>query len=315
MVGKAPLGKYLRFAGLVIILSSGLAKTPVASDSEPTGVSAQMDTLRQVEESTFGMSSSQQRVSRIVSEYEKLFSEYFSSVRVGSLSEKDLKLVFQAANTAVFYSGEEKHLRQLQAVLKELESNGWAADEHYRDVHKAMIEVRVFEEARRLAEEHAKLDLEPVPVVKKSPELATHDGPTEWTVSADGYELMQRPVDLEYGPRIIVAAHPKCHFTQDAIQDIEQDANLSVAMQNHSKWIVPQGRSLDIEAVREWNHNYTSAPMTLVVDRDEWPMIDYWGTPTFYLFDNGVLKAKVVGWPKEGRKEELSIALEKLDLQ
>lgn len=314
MVGKALLVEYQRSAGLAIILAFGLGTAAVASNPGPTDVGGKLDTLRQVEESTFGMPSSQQRVSRIASEYETLFSKYFSSGRLGSLSDEELKLVFEAANIAVFYSAEKKYLRQLQAVLEELESNGLATSEQYIDVHKAMIEVRVFEEARRMAEEHAELELEPVPEVNKSSELATHQGPTEWTVDADSYELTQRPANLEDGPRIIVAAHPKCHFTQDAIQDIDQDPMLKEAMEKYSKWIVPQGRSLDVDSVREWNNSYPSAPMTLVVDRDEWPMIDYWGTPAFYFFASGVLKDKVVGWPKEGRKEELADALEKLGL-
>lgn len=314
MTEKALFSRFLRFAGLTIILASGLATIAVASDSKPTDVAERLNALRKVDESTFGMPSEQQRVARIVSEYEKLFSEYFSSDRLESLSGEKLKLVFQATNMAVFYSGEGKYLRQLQTVLQELESNGLVTDEHYRDVHEGMIEARVFADARRMAEEHADLNLEPVPAVNKSPEMATHEGPREWAVAADSYELTQRPVNLKDGPRIFVAAHPKCHFTQDAIQDIEQDPKLSQVMKNHSKWIVPQGRSLAIDAVRKWNNNYSAAPMTLVVERDDWPMIDYWGTPTFYFLDNGVLKDKVRGWPKGGRKEEIWAALEKLDL-
>lgn len=314
MAAKRLRGKYLGLVGLTIILACGFTATTVANDSKLTDIAERLDELRQVEISTVGASSFQQRVARIVGEYEKLFSGYFSSGELESLSAGDLKLVFQATNKAVFYSGEEKYLRQLQTVLQELESNGLATDEHYRDVHKGMIEARVFAEARGMAEEHAELDLEVVPAVNKSPELATHEGPTEWAVASDRNELTQQPVNLEDGPRIIVAAHPNCHFTQDAIQDIEQDPKLSKVMENYSKWIVPQRGSLDIDAVQEWNNNYPSASMTLVVDRDEWPAIDYWGTPTFYFFDNGILKDKVVGWPKGGRAEELSQAVENLDL-
>ena len=43
-------------------------------------------------------------------------------------------------------------------------------------------------------------------------------------------------------------------------------------------------------------------------------MIDYWGTPTFYFLQNGVVRAKVTGWPKEGRRAELLAALRQVGL-
>jgi hypothetical protein len=60
---------------------------------------------------------------------------------------------------------------------------------------------------------------------------------------------------------------------------------------------------------QRWNHEHPAMQHTIAYRNDEWPMIDWWGTPTFYFIKDGAVIAKFVGWPKEGRRAELLTAL------
>ena len=36
----------------------------------------------------------------------------------------------------------------------------------------------------------------------------------------------------------------------------------------------------------------------IVYFETDWPEINYWGSPSFYFFENSKLVKKVVGWPR-----------------
>jgi len=77
---------------------------------------------------------------------------------------------------------------------------------------------------------------------------------------------------------------------------------------DHARWLARQDGRLYFDIIQQWNRENPDLQMTLTVESHEWPMSDVSGTPTFYFFDHGVVKAKVTGWPAEGRRAELVAA-------
>jgi hypothetical protein len=43
-------------------------------------------------------------------------------------------------------------------------------------------------------------------------------------------------------------------------------------------------------------------PFVYTYRANEWPEIEYWGTPAFYFYKNGELRYKVIGWNKRREK-------------
>lgn len=66
--------------------------------------------------------------------------------------------------------------------------------------------------------------------------------------------------------------------------------------------------------IQRWNREHPIASTRLTVQREEWPMIDTWHTPTFYVLENGERAEKIEGWPSEGRRAELIAALARVGL-
>ena len=54
--------------------------------------------------------------------------------------------------------------------------------------------------------------------------------------------------------------------------------------------------------------------MAVTFKREECQMVDSWDTPTFHFLENGVVRAKVQGWPKKGHRSELLAGLQKIGL-
>lgn len=156
-------------------------------------------------------------------------------------------------------------------------------------------------------------ELEVLPELHEAPDLiAGH--PTEWAVDPNKHELLRRSVDLHQSTQVVIISHPLCHFSQAAMHDIQADPVLSKIFEANARWLIPQGNHLDFGVVQQWNREHPGQQAALAFRRDEWPMIDSWATPTFYFLKNGVVNAKVEGWPKEGRRSELLTALRQVGL-
>ena len=70
--------------------------------------------------------------------------------------------------------------------------------------------------------------------------------PTELVVDPEARVLLRRSVDLQPA-QVLVVSHPECHFSQDAIRDIEADPVLREAFVN-AKWLGPQHNNLKFDA-------------------------------------------------------------------
>ena len=255
--------------------------------------------------------SEQERARLVSSQFDALFKNEVTGPKLKTANGADLQLLFRAANSTAFVTADPRHLEVMARVLDELQSRGLALPNHYADMHATYVQARMFEEASRLSSDHPSVVVESVPTLQEAAGAGA-GGPTELVVSAERRELMRQPVALDLPVQIVVIAHPLCHFSQDASRDIKADPVLNAIFQDHAKWVAPQGRDLKFDLFQEWNREHPDQAMTLVYKRDEWPMIDSWGTPTFYFLKAGTLIAKVQGWPREGRSEDLLAALRKV---
>lgn len=114
---------------------------------------------------------------------------------------------------------------------------------------------------------------------------------------------------------MLVIAHPQCHFSRYAVEMLTTDPEISKVLDAHIKWLAPQQREKNMRLFEQWNLLHPSAPISQAYKISEFPLVDIWETPTFYFFDNGALKARIIGWPKLGRMEELNEALKSVGLR
>jgi hypothetical protein len=216
-------------------------------------------------------------------EYTRLFTLRVREKAIRAARPADLAALLDAANIATFYTLEPTHARH---ALEAFDALGERATVEQRDaMRKMLVKTRVLDP-------HPGLDL---PVVV---DLTTGPGPTELVVEQD--RVVRRTVDLK-GEQILVAAVPGCHFAANAIAAIDADPALRAAFAG-AHWLVPQEVSGDVDEARDTR-------FTLAFNRDEFPMIDEWDSPTFYFLRDGAVVAKVVGWPAEGRLQDLRDAV------
>lgn len=238
--------------------------------------------------------------------YERLFRTRLTRANLNELSSADLDLIHRAAETAGTYVVEERYARDMLAILDELSRRGDARNTHYTATYRMLVAARDFAGARRLAAKYPAGELEVLPAVREDPEPA--EGPSVWSLSDDPNEVVHRRVDIERGPRIVVVSHPRCHFSRNAVAAIASDDVLGPVFRSYATWIVPPSGTLNLPVLQRWNREHRDFEVSLAVRQAEWTFVDYWNTPTFYFLKDGAVVQKVIGWPKEGRREELLAA-------
>lgn len=238
--------------------------------------------------------------------YERLFGSRLRGGSLHELTSGDLDLILRAAEIAGTYAPEEGHARDMTAVLEELSRRGDATKVHYTATYRMLVAVRDLAAARRLAAQYPAGTFESLPVVRGEPGPAK--GPNVWVPGHDPNQVVHRRVDVEPGPRIVVVSHPSCHFSRKAMSAIAADDVLGPLFRSHATWIAPQSGTLNLPVLHRWNREHRGFEVALAVRQSEWTFVDYWNTPTFYFLKDGAVVQKVIGWPKEGRRQELLAA-------
>jgi hypothetical protein len=254
-----------------------------------------------------------QRITAIAAGYDRMVAPLRAGAGLGGITDDGLAALVGAARLAAFYTHEPAHARDLASFVGALSARGLASATDYQQLYETLVGARLLGEAGALAAQHPLPGLEPLPALREAPDLAPGQ-PTEWVVDPDRRELVRRTADLRAAVQILVISHPMCHFSQAAMRDIEADPALRAVFAAHAHWIAPQDNRLRVDVFGRWNRQHPGQETALAYRRDEWPMLDTWSTPTFYVLAHGAVVAKVEGWPKGGRRAELASALRRAGL-
>jgi hypothetical protein len=254
-----------------------------------------------------------QRIAIIGTGYERMVAPIRAHEELDGIDDNGLEALYRAAQLAAFYTRDRAHVRDMASFLNMLQERGLASKADYVNMYETFIGSRMLTEARALARQHPISELEVLPELHEAPDIVPRRS-TEWVVNPNKRELLHRNADLRSPAQVVIVAHPLCHFSRAAVHDIQADPVLGKMFQAHAKWLMPQGNRIDFDVVQQWNRQHPGQEVTLTFQREEWPMIDSWSTPTFYFLKNGAMVAKVEGWPKAGRRSELLAALRQIGL-
>jgi hypothetical protein len=294
---------------LLVVIAMGVVAC--GARMEPSSMERRFDALSRIDEATRDLPY-QARAGVMGTAYEQLFAFVRASQTLDEIDGPDLDLLFRAAYLAAFYTIDERHVRDMTTFLDELQGRELASEGHYMHMYEAFIKARMLAEARELARRHPLPELEALPELREAADLVA-GRPTEWVVDPGKRELLRRSVDLQPA-QVVIVSHPRCHFSQAAMQEIQTDPVLGKIFHEHARWLAPQDTRVDFDVLQQANREHPEQETSLAFRRDEWPMIDSWGTPTFYFFKDGAVSAKLEGWPREGRRPELLAALRQVGL-
>ncbi|NZA26477.1 hypothetical protein H0E84_08765 [Luteimonas sp. SJ-92] len=250
--------------------------------------------LQRIETATIGLPE-RERASAIEDGYRIRFGSVASTrANARATDDRTLPFVFEATYLALFYARDPDLYRRLRLIGDEMENRQLANDEHRASIYKSMIGLRRFDDARSYLERHPTLNVDPPPTIETL--QGGGIGPVVYSAQT-AHRMKEVPVDLDRETRLIATAHPLCGFSRSAMEAAAADASISWVLPQ-VLWLAPPDQTLDLEQVVAWNREHPTTQVVISRAKSDWPMIDRWATPTFYLIDNGEVVDSFSGWPR-----------------
>lgn len=237
--------------------------------------------------------------------YQARLGRFQNPGALGKLSTRDVNLLWHAALEAFSAGTRKTVLHDAELDVKELRKRGKVTPLIRNYMVKSYIKARDFQRANKiLAESGYTGSL--LPVIRRADGYDDHR-PSIMRTDSSKNEVRVENVDLRKYD-VIVVATPQCHFVSRAMSDIGKRPDLQSVFA-HSLWVMPQDGSYDPGFMQRWNRTHTIMKMVPVYDERSWPMITYWGTPTFYVLRDGKVVRRIVGWPAGGNGKALVAAM------
>ncbi|GAB3783186.1 hypothetical protein [Dyella agri] len=230
--------------------------------------------------------------------YDRLFADYEAPERLRTTSDLDLRLLVRATEYAMPMVGAPSAIRitQLQMDLAEMQRRGMAEDQDYARLYRLLLSDRRLTEAAALLHQHPGLGESAMPTVDDRTGDSPHPATTALVIDKHG-GMTRESFDISHALRIVALSGDGCHFCDEAANAVETDAQLRPLFAQHAMWLASQGDGF--EYAKTWNHLFPDQPMHIAWQNSEWSILgsDAWGLlPAFYVYQNGVLTKKFLGW-------------------
>lgn len=221
-------------------------------------------------------------------------------------SRDDLLESFKAADIATFYSHDPAIALELRDIYAQLREFGIADPSHAESVLGSLVLARELKAARAFNKEAMVVPEESLIWLAHAPAPGTD---RRVILDVAGAELVPREIDVSTGLRLLVVAHPGCGYSRRAADAIQADLMLREIFERRAVWIAPPTREPTNASIIEWNLKRPKQRLSVAYRASDWPLINDWSTPMFYLLRDGQLVDTVAGWPTDGTTQEQLRAL------
>lgn len=203
-------------------------------------------------------------------------------------------------------------LSDMRRDLDRLDRHGAADRPHYAEFYDSLLKAHRNDEAQAWLAAH--------PILQRTAPPELHEAtvpigvPSLWVADADKRELTREPYAPDATAQVVVLAGTDCHYSRNAVRDIDADPVLRELFHKHARWVAPAQDIVGFDALQTWNQAHPSQPLAVASDNAQWPMFRVLETPTFFFYRRGKLVDTVVGWPRDGNAVALRRALRKIGL-
>lgn len=256
------------------------------------------------------ISSSQEKEKAFLYFYKNTYKPFLAVKKSEKLNKEELKDIVYVFETISYYTHSTQIVEQYLIYFNILQSKHWSEKSDYTSMYGTLVQRRMFTEAKVFYTKYAQFGLSNLPQILKDNQI--NEGVTFYTSHNEKKNtLIEKKYIFPKGKSIIIIAHPLCHFCQRAVAEIAKNKRLSQILAKRSFGIVPVDRNFNSELLYNWNKKHPNFQLNYIQNSNDFPMLDFWGTPTFYFLDNNKVIDKLVGWPKEGRIQELKVLIQK----
>lgn len=244
------------------------------------------------------------------------FNDYVETLDLKKLSSVQLHKLSLMINRVNFYTPNPFLIEKLVEILALKQSKGENVELQLSKVYDSYIKLRLFSKAKAFAKQYPDVDFSTLPQEIELLDKAATKSTYELQVSNIKNKLIQ--VEFEPNPhhQIVIISSPMCNPSNRFIDWLHQPQNAQIQklIVSNTLFMTPPAPSLYSNSLDQLNLQYPEVNMQLGHSKSDWPEIQYWATPTMYFYKEGQLVHQLIGWPPEGREQELTAALTEIGL-
>ena len=248
--------------------------------------------------------------------FNSCFSDFLNEISIEELNTSQLHKFFTTIHKINFYIPKPVLTEIAKDILDEKQKRGENITLLLPKIHQSYLKLRLFDKAKDFATQYPDIELSVVP--SNIELLTTNKVKSTYQLDNTNGEqrIVQNEIEADNEYQIVVVSSPACNPSNRFLKWLHQPENEKIknAFMSNSLFLVPPSGSLSLSKWEKINSQYPEVQMQLSHSRSQWPEIGYWATPTMYFYKKGKLFSQLIGWPPEGREEELIMAMKELKL-
>gem|GEM_PF-1804917 len=232
------------------------------------------------------------RVARNI--YAKCIKEKVSENKLKQMLPSNLHSLHNSLSDLFYYSRDNHILIDINTILNIKQRNGENINKLVQQQFHRHITIRDFVSAQTIKESYPSISFPAIPNITKT-ELTTKN-----IIIAKNNELEVTSFAYPDEKLLIIIGSPYCNASSRFFQWLNKDREFAKMIKKHSFILLNDNIYPNVDTIR-YIESFTLLSTKQVYKSVEWPEIKYWGTPSFYLIEKGVLKDRYEGWPhKDG---------------
>jgi len=229
-----------------------------------------------------------------------------------SFSYREQHRLFSFLLHVNFYFPDSYLLETMIAIVKHMESKGKFIDNMLVSIHEAIVRSRKITEARALEATYPYITFSKTfPMISSEINLRSY-----LYLDTTNKQLIKKGFKFPSTGYVVVISSPLCSPSKRFTTwlNLKKNSTFKEVFTNNAIFLTPTDSTLYIDALSTLNKSIAPIQMHYSIDRNEWPEIQLWDTPTFYFYHNGVLKSQLVGWKSNEVSKQLMEHLNNIEL-
>jgi transcription termination factor NusB len=219
------------------------------------------------------------------------------------LSDEELHTIFMILNHVNFYTPSDASLSLFSKFVSEISEDNNNLDNYKEKYYEKLWKSWQFDKLRLIKQTDVNAKIYSLPVIESNRQNRKKGYRRFRVINQD--LLQEDYIDLSSGNVLVVVGSTLCspskRFTSWFDENVDGLKNTDFSV----VWLTRQFEESRFNNVDSFNKKHKHVEFSFIRTKDDWPFVSYWGTPTMYFLTDGKLKAQIVGWPTEGRENEM----------
>ncbi len=214
--------------------------------------------------------------------------------RLRTYSDETIERLYQAlAHVTFFLAEQHRYVRLQQDVLSEKTRRHTRNRGDVKDMYKAYVGARLFDEARELRSISPEGEFPTIPEIVIASGVPAMARWRAYDVSDLGRTARLIELPLERGTSVVLTMWTGCSVSERALTDILNDGEFAERFRAHGLLLTER---FDAVGVEKWKEHFKFSDVYIANKASDFPGLNFLASPQFFFLKGGKVVYEFRGW-------------------